>query len=167
MRYLLLICLLLVGCKSAEKLAAERAAKDELARQNEMPILEKTRQELPCDTFRTRTDTLIQFIKGEPVRVGDTTYVHDTTIIRIPTTKFVVDSAWVKQYRDSLASERYAGDLARQDGNEQAKRADKAEGENKALKEDRDLYRRITWIGGGLITLLLGAGIVLKIKGII
>ncbi len=163
MKYLLCICVLFMSCKTAEQIAAEKAAKSEGARQAEMTHLQKTRQQLPCDTFRARTDTVIQFIKGEAVRVGDTIYVHDTAIIRIPTTKFVVDSAWVKQYQDSLASERYAGDLARQDGNEQAKRADKSEAQIGPIKDDRDFWRRsavATWIA---IALAVGGWASLKI----
>ncbi|KAA2242793.1 hypothetical protein F0L74_09705 [Chitinophaga agrisoli] len=69
--------------------------------------------------------------------------------------------------RDSLAAANYAFDLARQDANEQAKRADKAEAQLSEKKEDAGHWQRaaiITWIA---VAGVIGAGVVLKLKSII
>lgn len=167
MRYSLFILIILLwGCKSAEKIAREKAAKQETARQQEISLIEKTRRLYPCDTFRIKsTDTLLQFIPGDTVRVGEMVYVHDTAVIKRTVTKYVLDSAWLKQYQDSLASERYICDLAREQAAGEAERADKAEASVKAAKEDVTYYKRTVIIGGVVLGLLIGGIGALKIIG--
>lgn len=165
MRYLLFILIIwLWGCKSAEKVAREGATKQEAARQQEISLIEKTRRLYPCDTFRIKsTDTLLQVIPGDTVRVGEMVYIHDTAVVKRIVTKYVLDSAWLLQYQDSLASERYICDLAREQAQGEGQRADKAEASAKAAKEDVTYYKRIVIVGGVVLGLLIGGIGALKI----
>lgn len=169
MRYsLFILSIWLCGCKSAEKIAREKAAKQETARQQEISLIEKTRRLYPCDTFRIKsTDTLLQFIPGDTVRVGEAVYVHDTSVIKRTVTKYVLDSAWLKQYQDSLASERYICDLAREQTAGEGLRADKAEAVLSQTKDDKTHWQRAAMITWGILAVLAGGAIFSKIKGII
>src|SRR6476646_55864 len=159
-----LLAILLNGCKSSEILAAQKASRAERERQEQIAILEKTRELFPCDTFRTYSiDTILEFVLGDTVRIGEVSYVHDTAFIKRIVTKFVLDSAWLQQYRDSLVSANYAFDIARQDAAAQSKRADKAEISAKAAKENEGYYKRIVIIGGVVLGLLIGGIGALKI----
>lgn len=163
--FILIICLW--GCKSAEKIAREKAAKQETIRQQKISLIEKTRRLYPCDTFRVKsTDTLLQFIPSDTVRIGEAVYVHDTAIIKRTVTKYVLDGAWVKQYQDSLASERYICDLAREQAAGEAKRADKAESLLSETKDDKGYWHRAAMITWGILAVLAGGTIFSKIKGI-
>jgi hypothetical protein len=162
---LLVLGTIIIGvtsCKTTKQIAAEK----ERFRQEHIALLEQTRKEHPCDTFRTySTDTLLQFVPGDTVRVGEITYTQDTVFIKRTVTKFVLDSAWLQQYRDSLASLNYAFDIAREDAAVQTKRADKAEASEKAAKEDEAYYKKIVIIGGIVLGLLIGGIGALKIFG--
>lgn len=162
MRFLLL-AILLFGCKSAEKLAKERLAKEERDRQAEISLIEKTRQRFPCDTPRTTTQTITEYLSGDTTYLDSVAFIHDTTRVTVFKTKYIIDSAWVQQYRDSLAASYYAFDIAKQDASDQAKRADKAEAKLAVSEKEADLYRRIVFWGGGILAALIGAGIALKL----
>lgn len=164
MKYILIIAMIwLCSCKTAQQIAAEKAAKAEQDRQAEIALIEKTRQRFPCDTPRSTIQTITEYLLGDTTYVDSVAFIHDTARVTVYKTKYIIDSAWVQQYRDSLAASYYAFDVAKQDASDQAKRADRLEGENKAIKEDRDLYRLITWIGGGIIFLFIGVSLVWKI----
>lgn len=165
MRWALFLCLLLAGCKSAQEIAARKAQQAEAARRAHIALLEQTRKAYPCDTFRVHSiDSVYRLIQGDTVVVDSIAFIHDTAMITRTVTKYVIDSAWLVQYRDSLASERYAGDIAREDANNQAKRADKAEAQLTAARDDGKAYKRIAYIGGAVLAALVGAAIFSKIK---
>lgn len=150
------------SCRSSKEMAEEK----ERRRQDHIALLEETRKQNPCDTFRTYSiDTVLQFTSGDTVRVGSISYVHDTAFIKRTVTKFVLDSAWLRQYRDSLASANYAFDVARQDAAAESRRADKAEVSAKAAKEDEAYYKKIVIIGGVVLGLLIGGIGAFKIIG--
>lgn len=150
------------SCRSSKEIAAE----NERRRQEHIALLEETREKHPCDTFRTYSiDTLLQFVPGDTVRMGEQTIIHDTAFIKRTIVKFVLDSAWLQQYRDSLESANYLFDLARHDANVQASRADKAEASAKVAKDGEGYYRRIVIIGGVVFGLLIGGFGALKIFG--
>jgi hypothetical protein len=154
----------ITSCKTTKQIAAE----NERRRQEHIALLEETRKEHPCDTFRTYSiDTVLQFAQGDTVRIGEIIYIQDTVFIKRTVTKFVLDSAWLQQYRDSLASTNYAFDIAREDAVAQSKRADKAETLLKTEKDNTNYWRRIILIGGGILAALIGAGIVIKLTKII
>ncbi len=143
----------ITSCRSSKEIAAE----NERRRQEHITLLGETRGKYPCDTFRTYSiDTLLQFVPGDTVIVGEQVFIHDTAFIKRTVIKFVLDSAWLQQYRDSLESANYLFDLARHDANVQANRADKAEASAKASKEDLIFYRRIVVIEGVALGLLIG-----------
>lgn len=169
MRYLLFILIIwLWGCKSAERIAREKATKQEAARQQEISLIEKTRRLYPCDTFRIKsTDTLLQLIPGDTVRVGEMVYIHDTAVVKRIITKYVLDSAWLLQYQDSLASERYICDLAREQAGGESQRADIAEAVLSQTKDEKGYWQRAAMITWGILAVLAGGAIFSKIKGII
>lgn len=165
--YILLLVLgtILIGitsCKTEKQIAAD----NERRRQDHMALLEETRKQNPCDTFRVYSiDTVLRFVQGDTVRIGGVNYVHDTAFIKRTVIKFVLDSAWLQQYRDSLASANYAFDIAREDAAAQTRRADKAEASAQAAKENEGYYKRIIIIGGVVLGLLIGGIGALKIFG--
>jgi hypothetical protein len=162
--YFIWLVIVLVACKSQEKLADEQ----EMARRKEITLLEKTRKAHPCDTFRIRSvDSVYQLLPGDTVIRNNVAYVHDTAIIKRTVTKYVVDSAWIKQYQDSLMSERYVTDIVRKDAKDQAKRANEAELKLEVSKEELSTYKRIVFIGGAVLAFLTGGFAILKFKNII
>lgn len=154
----------ITSCRSSKEIAAE----NERRRQDHIALLGETRKQYPCDTFRIYSiDTLLQFVSGDTLKIGEIAYIHDTAFIRRVVTKFVLDSAWLQQYRDSLASANYAFDIARQDAAAQIQLAEKAETLLKAEKDNTGYWRRIVLIGGGILAAFIGAGIVIKLTKII
>lgn len=152
------------SCRSSKEIAAE----NERRRQHHIALLEETRKEHPCDTFRTYSvDTLLQFVPGDTIRIGQQVIIHDTAMLKRTIVKFVLDSAWLQQYRDSLASVNYAFDLAREDATAQAKRADRAETLLTQLKGDKGYWQRAAIITWCFLSVLIGGAIFSKIKGII
>lgn len=152
----------ITSCRSSKEIAAE----NERRRQEHIALLEEIREKHPCDTFRAYSiDTLLQYVAGDTVRIGERVFVHDTAFIKRTVIKFVLDSAWLQQYRDSLESANYLFDLARHDANIQASRADKAEASAKSAKEDMVFYRRIVFIGSIALGLFIGGFGALKIFG--
>ena len=151
------------GCKSAQQIAAEKSAKAEQDRQAEIALIEKTRQRLPCDTPRSTIQAVTEYLPGDTTYIDSVAFIHDTTKVTVYKTKYIIDSAWVKQYQDSLAAAYYAFDVAKQDANDQAKRADKAEAKAAASEKEADRYRRIVFWGGGILAAFIGAGIALKL----
>lgn len=152
------------SCKSSKEIAAE----NERRRQEHMALLEETRKTHPCDTSRIYSvDTLTQVIPGDTIHIGSITIVHDTLVIKKSVTKFILDSAWLQLYRDSLASINYAFDVAREDGVAQTKRADKAEAQLPQLKEDKGYWKRAALITWCVLSALIGGAVFSRIKGII
>ena len=164
MRYILIICLLLAGCKSAEKIADEKRAKQAQQIDEEMRMLKKMRAMFPCDTT-SQVDTLIElhFVKGDTVySPGGVKVVHDTIQRTITKTIKVIDEGHLQALRDSVTHIGYLYDLAAQAAAEQAKRADKAETQLTEAKKDKGYWQRasiITWVAMGVVG---GAGIALK-----
>jgi hypothetical protein len=149
-------------------MAARKAKQAEADREAHIVLLEQTRKAFPCDTFRVHSmDSIYQLIPGDTVIFDSVAYIHDTVVIKRTITKYVVDSAWLRQYQDSLTSERYAGDITRQDAADQAKRADTAEAQLSGAREDSKRYKRIVHIGGAILTALAGGIIFSKLKSII
>lgn len=78
-----------------------------------------------------------------------------------------MDSAWLKQYQDSLASERYICDLAREQAAGEAERADKAEAVLSQTNDEKGYWQRAAMVTWGILAVLAGGAIFSKIKGII
>lgn len=165
MRWILIICLLLAGCKSAEKIADERRAKQAQQVDEEIRMLKKMRAMFPCDTS-SQIDTLIElhFVKGDTVyALGGVKVVHDTIQRTITKTVKVIDEGHLQALRDSVAHMGYIYDLAAKAATEQAKRADKSETQLQEAKKDKGYWQRasiITWVALGVVG---GAGIALKL----
>jgi hypothetical protein len=120
----------------------------------------------PVDTKLALALYVLVLVLGTII-IGERFFIHDTAFIKRTVVKFVLDSAWLQQYRDSLESANYLFDLARHDANVQASRADKAVASAKSVKEDLIFYRRIVFVGGGILAALIGAGVIIKLKKII
>lgn len=80
MKYIIAaLLILLMGCKSAEKIAADRAKKENDARLERIKLLEDARKQFPCDTTtKYFTNTI------ERVLPGDTTVIDSIVYIRLP-----------------------------------------------------------------------------------
>jgi len=158
---------------SAQKVAERKAAKEEVARQKEMLLLQKTRQQLPCDS--------VKIIEGKTVYLlGDSiqypVYVSGDTIIKwlkCPPSKnrvdtFVkLDQAALQALRDSLATSEYRWTLMLDQYNNEVSRGDKAAVDLKAAKEDKSWWETRAIATWAVLGLLIVGAIVSKIKGII
>lgn len=96
------------SCASTEKIAARKAAKEEKARQEEMVMLQKVREQLPCDPVKIIQGKTI-YLPGDSVpcpgaKPGDTIWMKcPPQGIRVDT--FIkLDQAALKAARDSALS---------------------------------------------------------------
>lgn len=157
--------ILLVGCKSAEKLAAQRAAKEEIARKERIQLMQDARKAYPCDTVtKYYVDTL------EKVLPGDTTVINDTVYIRLPgkdithtKVQTIIDRIEVEKLTMQLESMQYAAQLQAEENIEQDEEIIRLKETNVDLKK-RNLELLFGVIGLGVLILV---GIFLKIKGLI
>lgn len=166
MRYIIAaLMILIVGCKSAEKLAAQRAAKEEIARKERIQLMQDARKAYPCDTVtKYYVDTL------EKVLPGDTTVINDTVYIRLPgkdithtKVQTIIDRIEVEKLTMQLESMQYAAQLQAEENIEQDEEIIRLKETNVDLKK-RNLELLFGVIGLGVLILV---GIFLKIKGLI
>lgn len=166
MRYFIAaLILLMAGCKSAEKLAAERAAKEDIARKERIQLMQDARKAYPCDTVtKYYVDTL------EKVLPGDTTVINDTVYIRLPGkdithTKIqtIIDRIEVDKLTLQLESMQYAAQLQAEENIEQDETIMDLKEKNIKLKEHQ-VKLLAALIGMALMILVY---IFVKIKGLI
>lgn len=165
MRYLLAALILFSGCKSAEKIAAQRAAKEDIARKERIQLMQDARKAYPCDTVtKYYVDTL------EKVLPGDTTIINDTVYIRLPgkdithtKVQTIIDRIEVEKLTMQLESMQYAAQLQAEENIEQEKQI------KELLIEKGKLKDRAAQLLGGLIGLglLFMVFIILRLKSLI
>ncbi len=158
---------LLFGCRSPEKIAARKAAKESAARQKEMVQLQKVREALPCVPVQPLRLGITQYLPGEkiPCNGKDSATCPDQKF-RVDTMP-VLDMAALKAVRDSLAEANLKCDKLLDRYTDEAAKNDKLQAELKGEKSDKDAWKKrawLTWIG---ISLVVGGGIFSKIKGLI
>lgn len=159
--------MLVIGCRSPEKIAARKAAKEAAARQKEMAQLQKVREALPCVPVQPLKQGITQYLPGEkiPCNGRDSVKCPDQKV-RVDTLQ-VEDQAVLKSVRDSLDQMEYMWDQMREQYTDEAKRNDKLQLELKEAKDDKGAWQKralYTWAGLGLLT---AGAIFSKIKGII
>lgn len=165
MKYIIAALIILTGRKSAEKLASEKAAKEDRQRKEYVKLLYDTRKALPCDTItKYYIDTV------ETLLPADTAYFNDTVVIQMPGKEIyhkevnvVVDSAYAEQLLMQLESVQYASQLQAEENIEQDLIIQQLKDKNSDLKT---VNNRFAWIITGLGVLMLGS-MILRVKNII
>lgn len=140
MRYYLFLLLLFTGCKSAERIAQEKAEKAEKERKLEQALLQRARQEYPCVPVEPLIKGVTVYIPGEKIPCPDNGTGRRDSIQCPPSTQRVdtsriLDMAHLRQYQDSLASERYYRGV-------QDKYIETAKNQIAVLTHSRDLYKQ-------------------------
>lgn len=166
MRYIIAaLLILIVGCKSAEKLAAQRAAKEEIARKERIQLLKDAREAYPCDTV-TEYITEVK----ERILPGDTTVIDSVVYITLPgkevtRTKIqtIIDRIEVEKLHMQLESMQYAAQLQAEENIQQDETIQELREKNSDLK-DLNIKMLAPLIVMGL--LILGY-IFVKLKGLI
>jgi hypothetical protein len=166
MKYLLAsLIILFTGCKSAEKLAAQKAAKEDVARKERIQLMQDARKAYPCDTVtKYYVDTL------EKVLPGDTTVINDTVYIRLPgkdithtKVQTIIDRIEVEKLTMQLESMQYAAQLQAEENIEQDETIMELKEKNIQLK-DYQVKLLAAHIGMAILILVY---IFIKIKGLI
>lgn len=159
------LLIIFAGCKSAEKIASEKAAKEDIARKERIKLMETARKEFPCDTVtKYYVDTLVRVLPG------DTTIVNDTVYIRLPGKEItrtqvqtIIDRIEVEKLTLQLESMQYAAQLQAEENIEQDETIIELREKNSDLKNH--LVKLLAaLIGLGLLILVY---IFVKIKGLI
>lgn len=177
MRYWILILTMATGCRSAEKIAERRQAREDerMLRQHAESIRQAdlARKLRPCITMEVRPGG-VERIPGAVIRCPDGTEHQCPASERKVDTIPVIDMAMVSAVRDSLGIEQITtGRLRRQVIDLQVKFVELG-AENNSLQErnmelqheksNEQWINRLTW--GGVVLMLI-IGIVLRKKNII
>lgn len=163
-----ILFLLFIGaCRSPEKIAARKAAKESEARQKEMVQLQKVREALPCVPVQPLRHGITQYLPGEviPCNGQDSTKCPDQQY-RVDTLP-VLDMVALKAVRDSLAEANTRCNNMLDRYTEETGRNDKLQTELKEAEGEKSKWEKrawCTWLGIGLV---IGGGIFSKIKGLI
>lgn len=168
MRYSIIILLLLViGCRSPEKIAARKAARDALAREKAMVQLQKVREALPCVPIQPLKLGITQYLPGEmiPCSGKDSAKCPDQKL-RVDTL-LVLDMAALKAVRDSLDQANYLHNKLLDKYTAEADLNDKLQAELKEAEEDKNAWKQRAWYTWVCMALFIGGGIISKIKGFI
>lgn len=169
---ILLLTLFLFSCKSQEKIAARKAAKEEAARQEHMKLLQEVRDKLPCVPV-TIIKGVTTYLPGEVIPCPPVDSAGNTGSVQCPDQEVRVDTLKVADesalwaVRDSLEASDYRWIQLLNEYNKEAANADKVEAELKEEKKDRNWWRSRAIATWSILGLLAGGAIFSKIKGII
>lgn len=140
MKYLLAsLIILFTGCKSAEKLAAQKAAKEDIARKERIQLMEDARKAFPCDTV---TEYITEVT--ERIIPGDTTVIDSVVYITLPGKEItqtrvqtIIDRIEVEKLTMQLESLQYAAQLQAEENILQDDKIRRLEDENKELNKQK------------------------------
>jgi hypothetical protein len=166
-RYLIFL-LLLCAC-SASKKAQRVATREEKARKEHMQLLVQARGAFPCDTVRSVSDTITQYLPGDTITIDGIRVVTDTMFIVRNNTVKLIDRAHIALLRDSLAQSEYiysllAEELAAMQGEvqDQLLARHKAEKSLSDMQDKRDYWRGVALALIGMV----GIAAIFKVKKI-
>lgn len=166
MRYIFAALIIIIaGCKSSEKIAADKAAKADMARKERIKLMEEIRKAYPCDT----TTKYITEIK-ERIIPGDTTVIDSVVYITLPGKEItqtrvqtIIDRIEVEKLTMQLESLQYAAQLQAEENIEQDETIMDLKEKNIKLKEHQ--VKLLAALIG--MALMIWIYIFVKIKGLI